>query len=283
VKAWCQTAYHFEILDCDDGSRFKLQPYLNEILGDKSHFRNYLANIELAIDHIGRYLSDYPDYYRTGKALDSLYEAALSKAVSETTKNMHLVFSYMIFPKNEALRGKLTQGCRCLEVGCGQGNLLVQLAQAFPNSTFVGVDPDPHGIGAARGKISHSGLEQRISVENIGGEALQYTDEFDIVYSVASVHEVLPGVRLHMLESAYQALKKDGQLIILDLPYPAKLEDFRDPMYNMGVMEQFVEICFGYVHLSTHERNEMLEKAGFRHIEQRPIGKGMFELVTASK
>jgi len=40
LKFWCQTAYHFEILDCDDQGKFKLQPFLNEILGDKTHFRN---------------------------------------------------------------------------------------------------------------------------------------------------------------------------------------------------------------------------------------------------
>ena len=33
VKIWCQTAYHFELLDCDDQDRFKLQPHLAEIMG----------------------------------------------------------------------------------------------------------------------------------------------------------------------------------------------------------------------------------------------------------
>ena len=41
LKVWCQTAYHFEIVNCDEKSRFTLQPFLNEILGDKSHFKNY--------------------------------------------------------------------------------------------------------------------------------------------------------------------------------------------------------------------------------------------------
>jgi len=28
LKTWCQTAYHFEILDCDEERRFTLQPFL---------------------------------------------------------------------------------------------------------------------------------------------------------------------------------------------------------------------------------------------------------------
>ena len=43
LKIWCQTAYNFEILDGDEQGRFMLQPFLNEILGDKNHFRSYLA------------------------------------------------------------------------------------------------------------------------------------------------------------------------------------------------------------------------------------------------
>jgi hypothetical protein len=30
LKFWCQTAYHFELLDCDDQGKFKLQPFLDE-------------------------------------------------------------------------------------------------------------------------------------------------------------------------------------------------------------------------------------------------------------
>ena len=33
LKVWLQTAYHFEILDCDNNGRFRLQPHLAEILG----------------------------------------------------------------------------------------------------------------------------------------------------------------------------------------------------------------------------------------------------------
>ena len=44
LKIWCQTAYHFEILDCDHQGKYMLQPFLDEILGDKNHFKNYLTN-----------------------------------------------------------------------------------------------------------------------------------------------------------------------------------------------------------------------------------------------
>ena len=39
LKIWCQTAYHFEILDCDEQGRFKLQAFLDEVLGLDLSFR----------------------------------------------------------------------------------------------------------------------------------------------------------------------------------------------------------------------------------------------------
>jgi len=283
VKAWCRTAYHYGILDCDEQEKFRLQPYLGEILGDRSHFKNYLANITLAVDCVGKLVEAFPEYYRSGRILENSYTPEVSKAVSDTTKNMHLAFAFMIFPKNEGLRQKLEQGARLLEIGCGRGALLTQLAQAFGKSTFVGVDPDSHGIEAAKRRIAKIGVSDRVSVEDVGGEDLQYANEFDMVLMVVSLHEVRPEVRQRVVERAYQALKPGGQVVILDFPYPSTIEDFRNPMYDMAILEQFFEICLGFVHLNTQERNQMLARAGFTNLQHMAIGKGMFELVTAVK
>lgn len=283
VTAWCRTAYHYGILDCDEQEKFRLQPHLGDILADRSHFKNYLANITLSVDLVGKLVEQFPQYYKTGGTLDSSYTPEVSKAVSETTKNMHLAFAFMIFPKNEDLRQRLEEGAKLLEIGCGRGMLLTQLAQAFGKSVFVGVDPDAHGIEAAKRRIVKGGLSERVSVENIGGEDLQYENEFDMVLMVVSLHEVRPEVRQKVVESAYRALKPGGQIIILDFPYPGTIEDFRNPMYDMAILEQFFEICLGFVHLNTQERNEMLARAGFTNLQHMAIGKGMFELVTAAK
>jgi len=282
LKTWCQTAYYFEILDCDGQGRFKLQPSLDEILGDRSHFKNYLGNIALAVD-LGKFFEEYPECFRTGKILENPYTPEGSKAVSQITKNIYLAFFFIIFPKNDYLKQMLEQGIRFLDIGCGRGNLIIQLAQAFKNSTFVGVDPDRYGIEEAEDIISQLGLEKRLSVKNIGGGDLPYNDEFDMASMVVTLHEIHPDIRMKVVEKAYQALKSDGQLLILDFPYPDKLEDFRNPKHDYAILDQFFEICMGFIHLNMLEQNEMLTKAGFKNIKRMPIGKGMFELITAIK
>jgi ubiquinone/menaquinone biosynthesis C-methylase UbiE len=285
LKVWCQTAYHFGILDCDNQGRFRLQPFLDEILGDKSHFRNYLANITMDVDFIGKGLSaeEAPDYFRTGRTLETLYTNEFSKVAYETTKNTHLLFLSRIFPKNEHLSQMLERGIRFLDIGCGRGDLIIQLALNFQNSLFVGVDPNPYGIEEAKKTISQLRLEKRVSVENIGGEDFPYTDEFDATSMVVTLHEIPPNVRVKIVEKAYRALKSDGQLLILDFSYPSKLEEFRNPAYDYGILDQFYEVVAGTIHLNMKEQNEMLTKVGFRNIQRMTIGGGMFEFITATK
>lgn len=157
------------------------------------------------------------------------------------------------------------------------------MAQSFVNSSFVGVNTDIYGIEAGKAAISHLGLEERVSVKHMGGEDLPYKDEFDMVSMVVTLHEILPSVREKAVEKAYQALKPGEYLLILDFPYPTKLEDFRNPIYDFGILDQFYEVCIGMVYLSTHEQQEKLTKAGFKDIQRMPIGKGLFELVAATK
>jgi len=285
LKFWCQTAYHFELLDCDNQSKFKLQPFFDEILGDKSHFRNYLANITMDVDLFGTVLAEAHEHFKTGKTLD--LEAVIDEEVVRkaygATKNIYLVFLFMIFPKNEHLKEQLDKGIKFLDIGCGNGSLITQFANAFPNSKFVGISPEAYGLKFAKATISHMGLEDRVAVENIGGEKLSYKDEFDMASMVVTLHEISPDVRESVVERAYQALKSGGHIMILDFPYPSDFEDFRNPKFEYAILDQFYETTMGTVHLNNNEQNELLTKTGFKDIQRMPIGKGMFDFITAVK
>jgi ubiquinone/menaquinone biosynthesis C-methylase UbiE len=283
IKIWCQTAYYFEILDADDQGRFKLQPFLDEILGDKTHFKNYLATISLSTDLVGPGFPEALDHYRTGGTIVPFDSAEFSEAVYESSKNIPLVFLFMIFPKLEHLKQSLEQGIKFLDIGCGNGNLIIQLAQAFSKSTFVGVGIDGFGIEAAKKTIAKLGLEQRVSVENIGGEDITYNEEFDMATMVVTLHEISPEVREKVVEKVYRALKSGGKLLVLDMIYPSTLEDFRNPACDYGVLDQFFEACMGTVHLNREEQDELLTKIGFKNIQRMPIGKGIFDFLTAEK
>lgn len=283
LRIWCQTAYHYEILDADQQGRFKLQPFLDEILGDRTHFRNYLANISFDVKVIGEGFPMAIELFRTGGYAESYNSPEFSKRAYEPTKNIYMAFLYMILPKAEHLKQSLERGIRFLDIGCGNGNLIIQLAQVFGNSTFVGVNPDVHGIQSARSTISQLGLGNRVTVEQVGGEAMSYKDEFDMASMVVTLHEIRPAVREEVVKKAYHALKKDGRFLILDFPYPSKLEDFRNPIFDFAIIDQFCECFGGFIHLNNEQQNEVILNAGFTNIQRIPIGKGMFDFITAIK
>ena len=183
-------------------------------------------------------------------------------------KNIGALFS--LLPKDVRIKRKLKQGIKFLDIGCGRGGLILKLAQEYQNSSFTGIDPIPFGIEAAKKEISKLGLDARVKAECLGCQELPYKDEFDIALILITLHEISPKVREKGLEKINQALKNDGILVIIDFSYPEleRIEDFKNPKYERGILDQFRETCTGSVLLSANGQNELLRKAGFNTIKR---------------
>jgi SAM-dependent methyltransferase len=280
LKIWCQTAYHFEVLDGDGRGRFRLQPFLEEVLG----LNRFLEEDRIDMGRTGEGQDPFLAYLRTGRSPHPPKSALASLAAARATKSMITIFHSMIFPENNDLKGRLEEGCRYLDIGCGSGTLLIDLARLFKKSRFVGIDPDPYGIERAVRSIARFGFEERVGLENRGGEEIDFLEEFEMAGMVLTLHEVLPEIRPETVKKIGQALKPGGKLLILDYPYPSTLEEFRDPRYEYGIMEQYFEAMSGIVHISREEQEDLLLKAGFTDIRRRPVGDGgMLDFITAVK
>jgi hypothetical protein len=77
---------------------------------------------------------------------------------------------------------------------------------------------------------------------------------------VITLHEILTEVQGKVVEKVYQALKSGGKLLVLDLIYPSTLEDFRNPIYDYGFLDQFFEATISTVHLNREEQDELLNR-----------------------
>jgi trans-aconitate 2-methyltransferase len=94
---------------------------------------------------------------------------------------------------------------RVLDLGCGDGSLTAQLAELLPEGEVVGIDASQGMIEAALPKAGNNLRFRRLDINN-----LDFVEEFDIVFSNATLHWVKN--HQHLLDSVCRALRAGGRL-----------------------------------------------------------------------
>jgi SAM-dependent methyltransferase len=75
---------------------------------------------------------------------------------------------------------------RVLDIGCGDGSLILHLARALPASTFLGVDLSATNVDAARARVDAAPARDRITIERGDFLALD-AGRFDLVVASSSL------------------------------------------------------------------------------------------------
>jgi 2-polyprenyl-3-methyl-5-hydroxy-6-metoxy-1,4-benzoquinol methylase len=108
-----------------------------------------------------------------------------------------------ILPLEPGLIGRLEEGIRVLDVGCGRGKALNLMARAFPNSRFVGYDLSEEAIAFARQEaaeeasrnVEFAARDLSDFDETAEPEAFDFATTFDAVHDQANPLAVLRGIR----------------------------------------------------------------------------------------
>lgn len=95
---------------------------------------------------------------------------------------------------------------KILDLGCGDGGITAQLAELVPDGLVVGIDASRSMIESA--EKTHKAQNLRFELKDI--EIIDFADEFDVVFSNATLHWVRDHNRL--LANVYQSLKAEGIL-----------------------------------------------------------------------
>jgi SAM-dependent methyltransferase len=91
-------------------------------------------------------------------------------------------------PSVDGLVERLQAGIRVLDVGCGLGSATILLAEAFPASTFVGVDYHDESVRRATAAAEAAGVADRLQFRV--GDATSYSEEYDLVCFFDAVHDM---------------------------------------------------------------------------------------------
>ena len=130
-------------------------------------------------------------------------------------------------PALDGVQAKLESGGLVADVGCGHGASTILMAQAFPNSEFVGFDYHQASIEHARKTTSEAGLDGRVSFEVAPAKAYP-GDGYDFVAMFDCLHDMGDpvGAAKHVLKT----LDPDGTWMIVE-PYAGdRLEDNLNPV-----------------------------------------------------
>ena len=138
VDEWCITAYSFELLDVDEERRFRLAPFVHELLANPAHPRYLGGYVRLGTAFATEDYRLAPEAFRTGSTVPFQARSDdFARTVADAIAGMNRVVARRILPSLSGVAEQLNQGGAILEVGCGTGNLLLLLAQAFPNQPAV--------------------------------------------------------------------------------------------------------------------------------------------------
>jgi ubiquinone/menaquinone biosynthesis C-methylase UbiE len=119
-----------------------------------------------------------------------------------------------------------------VDVGCGSGRLLIQIAKKINNLNLIGVDVAKEMIGFANEHVKSYEFEDRIELREGSVEKLPLNDNsIDFIVSTLSLHHWENPIKA--FEEFFRILKDDGILLIFD---------FRRDSRNL---------CFGFLKFIT--------------------------------
>jgi SAM-dependent methyltransferase len=217
VREWLchQAASHYVSYD-GVTARFTLPPEHAAVLVDEDSPVFMLD----AFDAVVAYLENQPKVqaaFRTGEGVAyGDQSGCLFCAIARFFRpgyRSNLVASWL--PALDGVIAKLERGALVADVGCGHGYSTVMMADAFPNSTFIGFDFHQESIDAARRHAAEHDVLGNVRFEV--ARAQDYPgDGFDLVTFFDCLHDM--GDPVGAARHVRRSLRKDGTWMIVE-PY----------------------------------------------------------------
>lgn len=192
---------------------------------------------------------------------------------SESSQTVVAALEAYILPLVPGLVEKLEGGIDVLDVGCGSGQAMIELAKRFPNSSFAGYDFSEEGIGRAKEEAKGLGLAN-VRFEVRDAAAIGETETYDLITSFDAIHDQANPAG--MLTSINQALRPDGVYLVQDIAGSSYLEkNFDQPaapwLYTISLTHcMTVSLAYGGEGLGAmwgeEKAVEMMKAAGFADV-----------------
>jgi ubiquinone/menaquinone biosynthesis C-methylase UbiE len=110
----------------------------------------------------------------------------------------------------------LVQQGEAVDIGCGPGHLIFDLAQQVPDLQLTGIDMSDEVLGQAESYAALYGFDDRVKFEKGSAQAIPFPDSsFDLAISTLSLHHWSDPVAV--LDEVARIVRPDGAFLIFDL------------------------------------------------------------------
>lgn len=291
TREWLRGMAAAEYLEHDPGTgRFSLPPEHALVLATESgpmmlgggiqELKGALAVLDPVIDAFrdggGVKIDDYPQDFFDG----------LERFTAGWFENLLLAEWMPAMPQVDA---RLREGIDVADLGCGAGRALIKLAEAYPQSRFVGYDLLPHHIERARASAEKAGVADRVRFEVVDGSS-PLPERYDFITTFDVVHDAVDPAGL--VKTIREGLNDGGHYLMLEI------NAADDPADNVGELAAMfygfslfycmtTSLADGGAGLGTcgmpeAKVRELCEAAGFSGVERLPLENPFNTLFLAS-
>ena len=187
-----------------------------------------------------------------------------------------------ILPSLNGVTDKLVSGARVADVGCGAGQATLVMAEAFPESDFVGYDTSEHALANAKAHLNETELKN-VRFVNPTVDPLPRDGSVDFVTTFDVIHDAPYPDRL--IADIRSCLKVDGTWLCSDIrSFPTFAENLAENP-SAGLFYGFsLMICMsssmstpdgaglGTLGFNEQVAREMSETAGFSRFARLEFG-----------
>lgn len=166
-------------------------------------------------------------FSNTAKAYDER-----NQQLAAISDNMHFLIRLVL--KDAPVRA------RVLCVGVGTGAEILSLAQAFPEWTFVGVDPAQGMLDVCRERLADAGVFGRCELVCGYVHDLPLIESFDVALSILVAHFVKRDDRLKFYKAMSDRLKPNGILINTELSFDLDSPEFAPMLKNWQAVQSLM-------------------------------------------
>lgn len=215
LREWLMGQASAELVAYKGEGRFELTPEAAAVLANEDG-PMFLAGGFCALPQQMAVLERLPQAFKTGIGLN--YDS-LGPEVNRSVERLlapwfRTQLVPVALPVLDGVVAKLEAGAKVADVGCGAGVALIEMAKAYPRSTFHGYDIAKIPLGYAAENAKRANV-RNVTWHDASVDALPADASFDFITTFDCLHDMTrPDLAMRAIR---KAIKADGTWLIADI------------------------------------------------------------------